>query len=543
MPIVDPFGAHVVARLLDFFGVPTPWFRRLWCPGAILSLKEVIEASHAAREGILSEETFGSVVRSATALTGADPGVGSKEAKRALQQALSSKKIVPDGLDYETVRLAAEAAETSYFQNWSTSLTQAGHPGPERTARSIASHLLDSGFSPNHLHRWCTFQARNSQGANSLPELVIRAHTLATTPPKEFNVITPFEGIPQSKSGPPRNWMSANEVVVWLKSKGINPSGLIQNGALLFRLIARDPWAAIQSAVDTVDQLSSRVSLGTDGTLKPIGIAWVEWVEGTQSITKPFRFQRDSRRVEVHKLRREDKLYVVEPTSIVDAALEMVGALNSGPRSTAIGAGWAAIEALLSGPGDPDVLAGLRLAGIVACSFARAELTELSFKVQQSGHALAATLEQCESNRDRALIIANATSTGVALNLSNPSDVAAVERMRTLLANPHAAIRDIHSHVSAALVRMYKNRNLVLHWGKTDAVGLQSSLRCVAPLVGAGMDRIAHAWFVRKIRPMELAARARYALETVGSPGGPHVVDLLSQGTRTPATPPLTPNH
>jgi len=36
--------------------------------------------------------------------------------------------------------------------------------------------------------------------------------------------------------------------------------------------------------------------------------------------------------VEVHKLRREDKLYVVEPTSIVDAALEMVGALNFWPR-------------------------------------------------------------------------------------------------------------------------------------------------------------------------------------------------------------------
>ena len=75
---------------------------------------------------------------------------------------------------------------------------------------------------------------------------------------------------------------------------------------------------------------------------------------------------------------------------------------------------------------------------------------------------------------------------------------------------------------------MYKNRNLVLHWGKTDAVGLQSNLRAAAALVGAGMDRIAHAWFVEKVRPMELAARARYRLETVESPKGPHVVDLLS---------------
>lgn len=522
MPIVDPFGMHVVARLLDFFGVPTPWYRRLWCPGAVLALREVLEASHAVRAAILSEDTFGSVVRSATALTGPDPGIGSKTTKRALQQALDKKTIVPDGVDYATVKLAVQAAEANYLQTWSTALTQAQHPGPERTARSIASHLLDSGFSPNHLHRWCTFQNRNAAGANSLAELVARGHTMVTQPLREFSVLTPFEGIPQSKSGLPSNWISAQDLVAWLKSRSINPTGLIQDGALLFRLRARDPWAAVQAAVDTVDQLSSRVSLGTDGTLKAVGIAWVE------GIPKSFRFRRDSRRVEVHALHREDKLYLLEETSIVDAALEMVGALNSAPRSTAIGAGWAAIEALLSGPGDQDVLAAQRLASLVACSFARAELTELSYKVQQSGHALATPLSLCTTNRDRAQIIANAIATGAALNLTNRSDVAAVERIHRLLGNPHATIRDIHNHISAALVRMYKNRNLVLHWGKTDAVGLQSTLRCVAPLVGAGIDRIAHAWFVEKIRPMELAARARYALETVGSPGAPQVVDLLS---------------
>ena len=522
MPIVDAFGAHVVARLLDFFGVPTPWYRRLWCPGAVLSLKEVMEASHAIRAGILSEDTFGSVVRSATVLTGPDPGVGTKTAKRALQQALDKRNIVPDGVDFASVKLAAEAAEASYLQNWSTSLAHGDHPGPERTARSIASHLLDSGFSLNHLHRWCTFQTRNAAGANSLSELVANAHAMVTTPPKEFSVLVPFEGIPQTKSGLPTNWISAQDLALWLKSRAIDPTGLVQNGALLFRLRARDPWAAVQAAIDTVDQLSSRVSLGTDGTLKTVGLAWVE------GITKPFRFRRDSRRVEVHALHREDKLYVLEETSIVDAALEMVGALNSAPKSTAIGTGWAAIEALLSGPGDADVLAGQRLAALVACSFARAELTELSFKVQQSGHALRTPIAQCTTNRNRAQIIADAITSGVALNLNNPSDVAATERMRRLLGNPHTAIRDIHNHISATLVRMYKNRNLVLHWGKTDAVGLQSNLRCAAPLVGAGMDRIAHAWFVEKIRPMELAARATYALETAGSPGGPHIVDLLS---------------
>jgi hypothetical protein len=46
-------------------------------------------------------------------------------------------------------------------------------------------------------------------------------------------------------------------------------------------------------------------------------------------------------------------------------------------------------------------------------------------------------------------------------------------------------MRDVQSHAIGAFVRMYKNRNLVLHWSKTDAVGLQSNLRSASPLVGA----------------------------------------------------------
>jgi hypothetical protein len=42
------------------------------------------------------------------------------------------------------------------------------------------------------------------------------------------------------------------------------------------------------------------------------------------------------------------------------------------------------------------------------------------------------------------------------------------------------------------LRRLYRQRNLVLHWGRMNAVGLRAALRTAAPLVGAGMDRIAH---------------------------------------------------
>jgi hypothetical protein len=88
-------------------------------------------------------------------------------------------------------------------------------------------------------------------------------------------------------------------------------------------------------------------------------------------------------------------------------------------------------------------------------------------------------------------------------------------------------LHNIQGHATSALQRLYRQRNLVLHWGKTDAVALRAGLRTAAPLVGAGMDRIAHAWFVQKIRPLELAARARMALEVIGTRPGTNCLDLL----------------
>jgi hypothetical protein len=125
-------------------------------------------------------------------------------------------------------------------------------------------------------------------------------------------------------------------------------------------------------------------------------------------------------------------------------------------------------------------------------------------------------------------ILTNAIETNMPLGLTKPSDLAAIERIRGVLSAPHERLHDIQSHATRALLRLYRQRNLVLHWGKTDAVALRASLRTAAPLVGAGMDRIAHAWFVQKIRPLELAARARMALAVIGSRPGSSCLDLLA---------------
>jgi hypothetical protein len=63
---------------------------------------------------------------------------------------------------------------------------------------------------------------------------------------------------------------------------------------------------------------------------------------------------------------------------------------------------------------------------------------------------------------------------------------------------------------------------------KKKQYSLNTNFKTAAPLVGAGMDRIAHAWFVENITPMELAARAAIRLGIVGAASGLSAVDLLS---------------
>ena len=99
--------------------------------------------------------------------------------------------------------------------------------------------------------------------------------------------------------------------------------------------------------------------------------------------------------------------------------------------------------------------------------------------------------------------------------------------MAKLIADPQLVLRDVESHAALAFRRFYRQRNLVLHGGRTGAVALRASLRTVAPLVGAGMDRIVHAHLIAGTHPLDLAARARLEISRAGSRDGSPLTALL----------------
>jgi hypothetical protein len=67
------------------------------------------------------------------------------------------------------------------------------------------------------------------------------------------------------------------------------------------------------------------------------------------------------------------------------------------------------------------------LSVLVTSSFPRAELTSLSYKLEDLGGPLAVSIAACPTNRDRAALVLQHIKTGSPVLLIDPSDIAAVD--------------------------------------------------------------------------------------------------------------------
>lgn len=493
----------VVARLLEFFAGRSSWFRGLWEVGLVLLLHEAIEAVSTSPTGALFNKALdwtGSGFKS-------DEGIVPRD--RDILTALLESNLHAKGGELPALDRLTDRIESEYLLRWATWLKDAQEEKvkPERTARAVASHLLDAGFSNNHLHRWLTYRTAHDARVYTLAELLSEAHELVMEALSSFTVLVPVNAGLGAKAQPPKEWLDARAVSHWLAANGFK-TAMRQGGGWLLELEARDADAAAERAAAAVERLSARLLIG----------AGHRQLHGDQAYVLGERLPvslRRRRRVAVRSIERQAQLFGQgEAMSRVDAAFELLGQLD-GPDVVAVAAGWAAIEALLSAPNDENKAAAAeRLAALVACSFPRAELTLLaSLQMRQASSPLKARLEGCQSNRERALVMAKALKSGQpALSWGDAAQRAAVARMAALLKAPKLKLEDIRNHANRAFRRLYRQRNLVLHAGMTNSVALGASLRTSAPLIGAGIDRIAHAWFVHGVEPLELSVTATHRL-------------------------------
>jgi len=527
------YDRHVLARLLDFFSEKTAWQRTLWNSGTVLSLQELLEASEQSARGVVSESSLGHFAHSISIAVLRDPGVGDQQRRKQISNLLKMDErkntLAYLGVQYRSVKLVIPEVANGYLRRWSESLGLMPPPvKAERAARGVASHLLDCGFNSQYLHRWFTFKGRHEPGTKSLATILEEADDLAREPLRTFEALLIFTHAPATDPAKeqPVHWLTNKAASEWLRAQGFDVSGLRQRGGFRLSVTSRDLQGVADTAAETASRLISRINLGSSNYNR-LALMDQVWVAGEP---KPIPLPRLRRRVEVHSLQRENRLYDLREFGSIDAAMELVEPLDGQPPSAAVAGGWAAIEALLTGPGDRDqrVQAGDRMAALVACSFPRAELTTLSYELERQGGVLGEDLKNCQSNKARCEILVRLITAATPPVFQRDSDNAALSRISSLLSDPSRVMGDIETHIAACLRRLYRNRNIVLHGGKTNAVGLRACLRIAAPLVGAGLDRIAHAAYTESIHPLELAARARLRLDALVSQAAVHPLDLLS---------------
>ena len=203
-------------------------------------------------------------------------------------------------------------------------------------------------------------------------------------------------------TGPPAEWRSPQQVSAWLQVNGFDVAGIRQDGGFLFRIEALDPDAAVAGVSELLDQTTARAAIGTRRGLALLGRVWIKGAA-------EYPLDRARRGVRVEALERENQLYDAHSTGRIHAAIELLSHLQSSSPGAAVAGGWAAIEALLSEPGDRAGAAD-RLAMLVACSYPRAELTVLSYDLSRGDSRLADRLEGVDENRRRCEIVVDALS-------------------------------------------------------------------------------------------------------------------------------------
>lgn len=529
--VEKPYTQRVVARMLDCFQVHAPWQRRLWHVGLVTSLQEAHEASLAVRDRALGAESFRWFRERLRGRVSRDPGVGDSKQKAALQEILRGE-MVAESVDHRMLGLIVDDVRERYLERWEQALKQENHGfGAERVARALAGHLLDGGHSQDALHRWLTWLVHHDPTEHDVPSIVAQARRLEGRSPRRYQVLVLLVSPYPASVSQPSALLPRDDVAAWMTHRGADAllEGITYEAGLLLRLAAHDQQAAAERAGEIADALTARAAVGTRSRLL---IHPEAYVRPNHDRLLPLRRRR---RVDVRALERQDRL-VDDVNAIasgpVDAALQLLAHLDQGPPEAAATSGWSAIESLLTAPGDEggNVVAADRLAALVTCAWSRAELTTLAHRrIAAVEDELTERLKAAATNREKSDLIAAEIRSDNWLKLEDRSDEGAVRRLEQLFKDPARTLVKVRGYAETAFRRLYRQRNLVAHGARTSAVALRPCLRTVAPLVGAGMDRIVHAYLVEQVSPLDLAARAELELQRAGSPDAADVTALLEQ--------------
>jgi predicted nucleic acid-binding protein len=339
--------------------------------------------------------------------------------------------------------------------------------------------------------------------------------------PVDYTVYVPFSKLPTEVVGAAgTRFLTWAELEATVEAEGLPRLNTREGaGALRFVVRAREPKAAIAAVEIEVRRLVARVAVGLSASeVVPSGVALA-----TPATRPRWRDLRSRRRdILLSSITRHHLLLPAargQDTRALDDAFELLAAAETATSWTSVAAMWAAVEGLLPRPGDPGIAAADRMASVVAGGFMRAELTQLVDVLARGEDELAALLRSGEvplTNKMDALL--RVLDGDQPPQVDSPTDAAALARVRSLRADPSAAMERVRGYYKDAFRRLYMQRNLLLHGGRFDSIALPATMRTLPSLVAAGLDRLVHAAMQDpRTDPFDLSARADNEIALLGS--------------------------
>lgn len=476
---------------------------------------------------MLSQSALSWYRNSLRPLIGQDHGL----AAGAVQSQLNG--ILKSELSYESQRrrrldVLVEHVNRRYLESWHAHLSTERSIDVERASRFIVGHVIDSGFHPNLVRREIRQAIRD--GLDGV-QTVERLAALCERPELTYEGLVLLTEVPEPAiMASHERWRDPRATNDILREHGWM-SRREQSGSLHFAVAARDPFTAALRVHDELQRLVSRTTLlRGDSQLRYES----RWFCTTTSETVGLGIRTDN--ISVMSPVRTGHLYSGSSSKAIDDALTLASSLKTGPDSIAATSSWAAIEALLSAGSDWSEGGGKavtadRAACILTAAWPRAELTALSYQIAKDTTATASVRHKLralgEDNVQRCEVVLAALEGGALHPMSRPEEEAGRLRMVGLVNSPERTLRRVEKYIQSAFRRLYRQRNIVLHGGSTQAVALSAAMRTAGPLVGGVLDRLCHGIEVSGREPLDVASQARAALDAAGDPQGWPLHELL----------------
>jgi hypothetical protein len=534
VPITEPSRlGGLTDRILELTSTQAPWHRRLWRGGTMELAQEFLTDSvrPGAREIAIAD-------RRTHLMEAVRTDHGIDDFGKRIETLAKGISTDTDETSHAWIALRHHLGEMNdaYLTNWADALDtpQSNRPriDAEGAARRITAHILSSGMHKNSLHRWLR-DVQSKSKAVTPGDFLRQADQRLKAPEKVFTFCVPIDKLPPFEVKPETapGWMTASETADWKRRHAPEAKPARHQGSFLLETTARDVNAAADAARDVIAHLRTKFQLGSRNS---IGIHPTMWSMQKRS---GFPTLATNRMINLTAFDRLGRLQDLTIADYLANTLALVEPLQTAASHIAVMSGWSAIESLLVGPPDrEDIVAAGRFSLIIAASLMRAEFTWLAKTyIAENNDAEAQSLDDCESNIERAKLFQMLAFTRPGLTLTNVTDNLALQRVRPALQNPRREITNIAEILTREFTRLYRKRNMVVHGGQIRGANLHSISETLTPLIGAGIDRIVHAELQFGVPPIELSAIAEARVDylsptTSGSGGG--LLDLLEHPVR-----------